>query len=238
MKAFILAAGHGTRLKPLTDIIPKCLVPIRGIPMLQIWLEICSRAGIDEVFLNLHAHAEVARAAVPQFQGGPRLVLSEEPTLLGSAGTLRKNRDWVAEEKQFWVFYSDVLTTLDLEKMMEFHRSGSAAATIGVCRVADPWRCGIVEFDERNKVLGFTEKPKNPKGNWAFSGVMIATPELLDAIPEEMPCDLGFHVLPRLIGRMCAYPISEYLLDIGTMKNYQEAQDQWPGLAAPIGAGR
>src|SRR5690349_7850655 len=118
MKAFILAAGHGTRLRPMTNNIPKCLVPIRGTPMLEIWLEICFRAGIDEVFLNLHAHADVARSAVNRFKQGPKVVLSEEQTLLGSAGTLRENRDWVSEEEQFWVFYGDVLTNLDLQKML------------------------------------------------------------------------------------------------------------------------
>lgn len=236
MKAFILAAGHGTRLRPITNNIPKCLVPIRGMPMLEIWLEICFRAGIDEVFLNLHAHADVARSAVNRFKHGPKVVLSEEQTLLGSAGTLRENRDWVSEEEQFWVFYGDVLTNLDLQKMLAFHEARPLSATIGVYRVSDPWRCGIVEFDEDHRVLDFTEKPDSPKGNWAFSGVMIGTAELLDAIPEDLPCDLGFHVLPRLVGQMRAYPISEYLLDIGTMKNYQEAQAQWPGLTAEAGA--
>lgn len=235
MKAFILAAGHGTRLSPLTDRIPKCLVSIRGTPMLEIWLEICDRAGINEVFLNLHAHADVARSAVRRFKHGSKVVLSEEQILLGSAGTLRSNRDWVAGENEFWVFYADVLTTVDLQRMLAFHRSEPATATIGVYRVSDPRRCGIVDFDENKKVLDFTEKPQNPKGNWAFSGVMVATPELLDAIPEDVPCDLGFHVLPRLIGRMRAYPISEYLLDVGTMTNYEQAQTQWPGLTAVIG---
>ena len=150
MKAFVLAAGHGTRLKPLTDHMPKCLVPIRGIPMLEIWLEICHRAGIGEVFLNLHAHAEVTRSAVSQFRLGSKVVISEEHILLGSAGTLRQNRDWVAGEKEFWVFYADVLTTVDLTRMLAFHRSQPAAATIGVYRVSDPRRCGIVDFDQSN----------------------------------------------------------------------------------------
>ena len=235
MKAFILAAGHGTRLRPITNRMPKCLVPIRGISMLEIWLEICHRAGINEVFLNLHAHADVARSAVRRFNHGPKVVLSEEQILLGSAGTLRRNRDWVAGEKDFWIFYADVLTTVDLPRMWMFHRSQPASATIGVYRVSDPSRCGIVDFDHHNTVLEFAEKPQKPKGNWAFSGITVATPELLDAIPEHVPCDLGFHVLPKLVGRMRAYPISEYLLDVGTMTNYEQAQTQWPGLTAESG---
>lgn len=79
-------------------------------------------------------------------------------------------------------------------------------------------------------IQGFVEKPAVPIGNLAFAGVMIATPELLNVIPDESPADLGFHVLPRLVGRMLAYPIRSYVMDIGTVENYQTAQQTWPGL--------
>jgi mannose-1-phosphate guanylyltransferase len=230
MKAFILAAGHGTRLKPLTDTIPKCLVPIRGVPMLDIWLEMCARAGVEEIFLNLHAHADVVRAAIDRRVGGPKVILSEERQLLGSAGTLMENRDWIGGEKEFWVFYADVLTNLDLTRMLEFHRSYNEAATIGVYRVPDPKRCGIAVFDGEYRIRDFVEKPQHPASDWAFSGVLIGTQELLNTIPKDTPSDIGFHVLPKLVGRMRAYPIAEYLIDIGTMDNYKAAQSEWPGL--------
>ncbi len=121
VKAFLLAAGHGTRLRPLTDNMPKCMVPIRGRAMLDIWLEICEQAGIDEVLINLHAHSEPVRAALRQSKRGVRVHLSEEPVLLGSAGTLVCNRDWVATEEYFWVLYADVLTNANLNEMLRFH---------------------------------------------------------------------------------------------------------------------
>jgi mannose-1-phosphate guanylyltransferase len=232
MKAFLLAAGHGTRLRPITDTIPKCLVPIRGVPMLDIWLDVCRRAGIDELFVNLHAKADIVRAALHQRSDGPKVQLSEESVLLGSAGTLRSNRDWIASEREFWVLYADVLTTFDLAAMLALHRRGRPAATIGLYRVKDPARCGVVQFDEDKVVREFVEKPSLPKSDWAFSGLLIGTPELLDAIPSKCPVDLGFDVLPKLVGRMLAYPISDYLLDIGTMENYQASQDTWPGLSS------
>jgi mannose-1-phosphate guanylyltransferase len=200
--------------------------------MLEIWLELCGRAGIDEVFINLHAHSDVVRATIGQHQNGVKVVFCEEQDLLGSAGTLLANRDWVAGEPEFWVFYADVLTNLDLTRMLVFHRARRPVATIGVYKVADPERCGITLVDEHFVVREFTEKPANPRSDLAFSGVLIATPELLGAIPTDIPADLGFHVLPRLVGRMLAYPISEYLLDIGTMENYTAAQSTWPGLSA------
>lgn len=231
MKAFLLAAGHGTRLHPLTDNFPKCLVPIRGVPLLSIWLQLCHRAAITDVFVNLNAHVAAVRNVLSHSQNGLRLRLSEEQVLLGSAGTLRANRDWVASDPEFWVLYSDVLTTFNLSKMMDFHRSRRPAATIGLYQVKDPSHCGVVLFDNQGVVRGFEEKPAHPKSNWVFSGLLIATPELLDAIPPQSPVDLGFHVLPKLAGRMLVYPISDYLLDIGTMEHYRIAQATWPGIS-------
>ena len=232
MKAFLLAAGHGTRLRPLTDTLPKCLVPIQGVPLLDIWLEVCRRAGISDLFVNLNAHADAVRMALSNHKNGLKIRLSEEQVLLGSAGTLRANREWLASEPEFWVLYSDVLTTFDLTKIMDFHRRTRPAATIGLYQVKDPSRCGVVLFDDKKVVHDFEEKPVHPKGNWVFSGLLIATPELLDTIPSESPVDLGFNVLPRLAGRMLAYPIADYLVDIGTMENYCLAQTTWPGLSS------
>ncbi len=232
MKAFLLAAGHGTRLRPLTDKIPKCLVSIQGVPMLEIWLEVCRRAGIDEVLINVHAHVDVVRKALSQHKNGLKVHVSEEPILLGSAGTLLVNRDWVSSEPYFWVLYADVLTNANLTPMVHLHKSRWPAATIGLYKVKDPSRCGIVSFDNQFVVREFIEKPAHPKSSWAFSGLMIATPELLDAVPQKPLVDLGFDVLPRLAGRMLAYPIEEYLLDIGTVENYERAQASWPGLSS------
>lgn len=232
MKAFLLAAGQGTRLRPITDTIPKCLVPICGTPMLRIWMDICRNAGIDEVMVNLHTHANSVRNWLKANGNGLRVRLAEEPTLLGSAGTLLANRDWVASDSSFWILYADVLTTTSLSRMRDVHLVHRPAATLGLYQVSDPTRCGIVSFDDNMIVREFEEKPAHPKSKWAFSGLMIGTPELLNHIPPRFPVDLGFDVLPRLVGQMLAYPISDYLLDIGTLDNYRQAQNSWPGLAA------
>ncbi len=231
MKAFLLAAGHGTRLRPITDTLPKCLVPIRGTPLLSIWLDLCKQFGIDEVLINVHAHGSMVREFLRQNTNGPQVRLIEESQLLGSAGTLRSNRDWVASEELFWVFYADVLCRPDLGGMLQLHGQRKPAATLGVYEVADPSRCGIVSTDGEGVIRQFVEKPTTPVGNLAFSGVMIGTPEMLDLIPDEIPADIGFHVLPRLTGRMLAFTIHDYLIDIGTMENYLIAQETWSGLS-------
>ncbi len=230
MKAFLLAAGHGTRLRPLTDHQPKCLLPIKGTPMLEIWLEQCRRVGIHEVLVNIHSHAAQVRDFLKEHGNGIRVNVVEEPALLGSAGTLRANAKWVAEEELFWVFYADVLTITNLQSMLASHVMKRPAATLGVYRVANPQRCGIVKLGKDDVVEEFVEKPSRPASNLAFSGLMVATAEVLAAIPAREPCDIGFDLLPRLSGSMVAHRISDYLVDIGTPETYQHAQETWPGL--------
>src|SRR5207302_4689070 len=121
MKAFLLAAGHGTRLRPLTDSIPKCLVPIRGVPLLQIWMDLCRRNGITEVLINVHAHSAVVRNVLQQHSSDLKVTVSEEAVLLGSAGTLLANRQRVGSDREFWVFYADVLTTASLRGVLDIH---------------------------------------------------------------------------------------------------------------------
>jgi len=228
MKAFLLAGGLGTRLRPLTDSTPKCLLPVQGTPLLQIWFDICRQFGIDEVLINVHSHGDTVRRFIDEHKESLAVRLFEEPALLGSAGTILANREWVKKERSFWVFYADILTTVNLNQMLSFHKSRDQIATIGVHEVSDPSRCGIVQVDERGMVRDFVEKPKVPVGNLAFSGLMLANPPLLDVIPGTSPVDLGFHVLPQIVGRMAAYRIPDFLIDIGTLESYRAAQEIWP----------
>jgi mannose-1-phosphate guanylyltransferase len=198
--------------------------------MLSIWLQLCKHFGIEEVLINVNAHAASVCEFLRRETHGPRVRVVVEEQLLGSAGTLRANRDWVIADECFWVFYADVLNRADLGGMLQMHRKRKPAATLGVYDVPDPQRCGIVMADSDGVIQQFVEKPEHPAGNLAFSGLMIATPEVLDVIPAVIPADIGFDVLPQLAGRMMAYPIRDYLLDIGTMENYQKAQATWPGL--------
>src|SRR5579864_1362759 len=228
-KAFLLAAGAGTRLHPLTHGIPKCLLPIRGTPLLQIWLELCHAAGIEEVLVNIHAHTQQVRDFAARQRSGVRMAIVEERELLGSAGTLAENREFVHGQEAFFVLYADVLTNVDLREMLAFHRRGNMPATLGIYQVPDPQRCGIVSLNRNGIIERFEEKPARPESNWAFSGVMVAHPEALDRIRSRRPADIGFDLLPQMAGSMAAYKITRYLLDIGTPENYAAAQSSWPG---------
>src|SRR5438309_739054 len=103
MKAFLLAAGHGMRLRPITNTIPKCMVPIRGEPLLQIWLDLCASFGIDDVLINVNAHKEIICNFLESTPKSIRVTVSHEEVLLGSAGTLRAHRNWIGSDPLFWV---------------------------------------------------------------------------------------------------------------------------------------
>jgi mannose-1-phosphate guanylyltransferase len=228
MKAFLLAGGHGTRLRPITDTVPKCLVPIRGTPLLSIWLDLCMRSGITDVLLNLHAHAQTIEQYVNELHSPVNVRVVHEDQLLGSAGTLAANRAWVESDPAFWILYSDVLTTTSLKRMSEFHSHHGALATLGLYQVPDPSRCGVAITDSSGVIIAFEEKPQFPSSNWVFSGLMVASRGIFDLIPPSVPADIAFHLVPRMLGRMMAYPIRDYLLDIGTISNYARAQITWP----------
>jgi mannose-1-phosphate guanylyltransferase len=230
MKAFLLAAGNGTRLRPLTDTMPKCLLPIRQAPLLQIWLQNCERSGIDEVILNAHAHVEKVREFVRGQKSKVKVHLVEEPVLLGSAGTLAECSRFVRDEETFLILYADVLTSVALADFAAFHRKKGKLASIGIHRVPDPTRCGVVGLDSLGIVTSFTEKPAFPESNWVFSGIMAANHDVLALLPGSRPADIGFHLLPKLTGEMAAFEISDYLVDVGTLESYTAAQTSWPGL--------
>jgi mannose-1-phosphate guanylyltransferase len=229
LKAFLLAGGHGTRLRPLTDSVPKCLVPIRGRPLLDIWLDLCAGSGITDVLINLHAHSRAIERHLQRSNSPVNVRVVHEDRLLGSAGTLAANRDWVGSDPAFWILYSDVLTNTNLRRMSEFHIRHGHIATLGLYQVPDPSRCGVAITNDAGVIVEFEEKPQTPRSNWVFSGLMVASPLLFDLIPPCVPADLAFHVLPHLLGKMLAYQIEDYLLDIGTLPNYQKAQITWPG---------
>jgi len=231
MKAFLLAAGIGSRLRPITDTIPKCMVAIDSRPLLDIWLDAFDRAGVDEVLVNLHHLPDVvrghlgARARAGQL---PTVHTSFEPELLGSAGTLVVNRDWLDGEEMFLVCNADNLTDFDLGSLIEAHQAHGVIATLTVFRSERPSAGGVVELGEEDIVMGFQEKPSNPVSDLVNAGMYAFHPGVLDEIGGAPPCDIGYDLLPRLVGRARAIPVEGYFRDIGTVHAYQRAQQEWP----------
>ena len=228
MKAFLLAAGVGSRLRPITDTTPKCMVAIDDRPLLDIWLDAFDRAGVTEVLVNLHHLPHVVRQHIAGRTGSPAVRLVFEPDLLGSAGTLLANRDWVAGEESFLVCNADNLTDFDLRSLVEAHEDHDAIATLTVFHSDRPWTGGVVETDGAGRVIGFTEKPAEPVSDLVNAGMYAFRPQVLDEIDGAPPRDIGFDLLPRLVGRARAVRVDGYFRDIGTVDAYQRARQEWP----------
>jgi mannose-1-phosphate guanylyltransferase len=233
VKAFLLAAGVGSRLRPITDTIPKCMVPIDGKPMLDIWLDSLNRAGVDEVLVNLHYLPHVVRRHLDERTGPPAVRTFFEPELLGSAGTLAANRAWVAADEMFLACYADNLTDFDLRFLVQTHRERGMAATLTVFHSERPSAGGVVELDGSDTVIGFTEKPHNPVSDLVNAGMYAFHPGVLDEI-DDSPRDIGYDLLPRLLGRATAIPVDGYFRDVGTIEAYHRAQQEWPARAQRV----
>lgn len=212
----------------MTDRIPKCLVPVNGEPLLERWLRELLRIGVLDVLVNTHHLPEAVRVHVA---GRPadrlRVRLEHEPELLGSAGTVRTHRDFVAGEEAFFVVYADNLTDIQLDGMLAFHRQRCSEFTMGLFETTEPTECGIATLDDRHRVVAFEEKPANPQGNLANAGLYIAGPAVLDVIPDGRPADFGRDVLPRLVGRMNGYVIRGFFRDLGTPGRLARARQDW-----------
>ena len=235
VKAFLLVAGRGERLKPLTDTIPKCLLPINGRPLLEIWLEHLARSGIEDVLINSHWLHEMVEDFVTNWSASHRkmrITLFHEPVLLGSAGTLLANRQW-AGEGPFFIIYGDNLTNFDLQKMLGFHLEGGQPLTLRVYKGADPQRAGIVSVNNKGVVTAFEEKPQKPKSVLGAGGIYVTDRRIFDffpgpkASPPDGVLDLSYHILPGMVGAMQAYESGEFSMDIGTPSSYEKAQTEW-----------
>ncbi len=232
MKAFLLAAGIGSRLRPITDTTPKCMLTIGGRPLLDIWLDKLCRAGVDEVLVNLHHLPDVVRRHVAARATPPDVRMFFEPELLGSAGTLAANREWVDGEDFFLACNVDNLTDFDVRSLADAHRQGGAIATLTAFHSPNPSAGGVLGIDACGWITEFTEKPSNPVSDLTNAGMYAFHPSVLGEIDGLPPMDIGYDLLPRLVGRARAVLVEGYFRDIGTADAYRRAREEWPARAS------
>lgn len=226
MKALLLAAGLGTRLRPLTDTVPKCLVPINGRPLLGYWLQMLSDAGVGPLLVNLHYFADIVQKYLHTSEFTQNISIVYEEKLLGTAGTLLKNRPFFNNEPVMLV-HADNLSKFDVNAFMQTHykRPVECEITMMTFNTPTPESCGIVELDERGIVQAFHEKVENPPGNLANGAVYIIEPsvfEFLEKINKE-EIDFSTEVLPAYLGRIITFNNDIYHRDIGTIESYEAA---------------
>jgi histidinol-phosphate phosphatase family protein len=231
-QALLLAAGLGTRLRPLTDTVPKCLVPIDGRPLLDIWVECLIEAAINEARINTHALADAVRAYIEHVNARSklRLIQSHEPVLLGSAGTITANADLADRAQEIVIIYADNLSDIDLRPLLSFHRQHGDPLTMVLFQAPNPRACGIADMDAESRIVSFVEKPDEPASNLANAGLYVLSAAAYREIAEMKAFDIGFDVLPKFVGRMRGWVWGGYYLDIGT----REALDRACGESALV----
>ena len=226
MRAILLAAGFGTRLRPLTNTMPKCLVPIHGQPLLGIWLERLTQAGIGPFLVNTHYLADQVEQFIATSPYRDQVTLVHEPTLLGTAGTLMANLDFFQGEDGLLI-HADNYCLADFREFMEAHsqRPPQCLITIMAFRTPTPSSCGILELDDQGVVVGFHEKVANPPGNLASAAVYLLSAEFLALAASElrMVADFSTEVIPKLMGRMFTYEVTAPFIDVGSPKAYEQA---------------
>lgn len=228
MRALLLAAGLGTRLKPLTDTTPKCLVLIKGQPLLGIWLERLTHAGISRFLINTHYLASQVEEFIDQSPYRDKVTLKNEPNLQGTAGTLIANLAFFQDEDGLLI-HADNYCLADFSAFQQAHRNRppECLITMMTFRTSDPSSCGIVELDSRGVVIGFHEKVSAPPGNLANGAVYIISADLFKKLGRELNNvkDFSTDVLNRFVGYIYSYETSEMFLDIGTPATYEQANN-------------
>jgi NDP-sugar pyrophosphorylase family protein len=222
MKAMVMAAGLGTRLRPLTDFLPKPMMPVANRPVLHHLLNLLRRHDVTEVGINLHAYPEMIQR---YFGDGAALDMSilwsEEPDLLGTAGGTKKLQDYWGDET-ILITSGDGLHDVDLTALLGHHQRTGALATLTVKPVPDPSSYGVVILDRDTRVRGFQEKPRRDeaRSDLANCGIYVIEPQLLERIPPGTFYDFGEDVWPNLVAageEVYAYTTMAYWNDVGDL---------------------
>ncbi len=227
-KAMILAAGLGTRLRPLTDLISKPMAPIVNRPVMEHIVRLLARHGFTDIVCNLHWYPDEIRN---YFGDGSRwgvdIVYSYEKELLGTAGGVKNVQDFF-ENNTFLVISGDALTDIDLKDALKFHKKNEGIATMVLTEVSDTSQYGVVIIDENNQIKGFQEKPLSgeAESNLANSGIYFFEPDIFNYMPPGGKfCDFGKNIFPYLLDKdvkYYGYQHRQYWNDVGSLDEYQQ----------------
>lgn len=231
MKAILLSAGYGTRLRPLTDSLPKCLLPINGKPLLFHWLDLLEKENVTDVLVTTHHLAEKVENSIKERKNKINISFIYEPELLGSAGAIFANKEYFKKEENFLLIYSDNLTNESLTDIIEFHKKRNSIFTTFVYETDKPKEKGIFEYDiNTGKVISFEEKPLYPKSNYANAGIGVLNKKIFDYYSNVVPLDFGKNIMPLITDKMYIMKTNKFIIDIGSIEDYKKAQKIWEKL--------
>ena len=228
MRAVVLVGGYGTRLRPLTDSIPKSMLPVAHVPLIARLIGGLERGGVDAVTLALGFRAEPFVEAFPGGRcGGVAIDYAVEPEPLDTAGAIRFAADRAGLDDTFVVANGDVLTDLDVGALVAAHRTTGADATIHLTAVDDPSAFGVADLAATGRVLAFIEKPSpgSEPSNLINAGTYVFEPGVLELIEPGRPVSVERDTFPRLVaaGRMHAVATDDYWIDAGRPELFLQA---------------
>lgn len=224
MKAVVLVGGEGTRLRPLTETVPKPLIPFMNRPFLHHVLDQLAAHGVHEAILSSPYLEEGFRGFLKSRRGDPAVTWITEEQPLGTSGAVAGARDLLDET--FFVLNGDILTDLDLTALLKFHRARDALGTIALTRVSDARPYGLVETDADGRVVAFREKPADPVPGTVNAGTYVLEPRALAGVPLGMMVSIERETFPNLIengDRLFAFVADDYWRDLGTPEAYLQA---------------
>jgi mannose-1-phosphate guanylyltransferase len=229
MKALLLAAGFGTRLRPLTETIPKCLVSVKGKPLMSYWFDLLFEADIERILVNTHYLPEAVQNYVSDSKWATQVDLVHEDPILGTGGTVLTNSGWF-EDRPFMVAHADNLTKFRVSDFLKRHadRPSGCLITMMTFDTDAPQNCGIVE-ERDGVVIAFHEKSSNPPGTRANAAVYIFEPEIIAFLTSlnKTIIDLSTEVIPHFLGRICTFHNNQYHRDIGNLESLALAEREF-----------
>ncbi len=227
MQAVVLVGGFGTRLRPLTNTIPKQLLEVAGIPMIERVLAQLGAHGVERAVLSMGYLPDPFIDAYPDRRvAGVELSFAVEPEPFDTAGAIKFAATAAGVSETFLAVNGDVLTDLDVGALIAAHRERGAEATVHLTPVEDPRRFGVIVTDERGRVTEWVEKPEGePPSHDINAGTYVLEPEVLDRIPAERSVSIERVVFPELLaeGRLYGWVDESYWLDAGTPAAYLTA---------------
>jgi NDP-sugar pyrophosphorylase family protein len=232
MKALILSAGLGTRLRPLTNKVPKVMIKVGGKPILWYHVQLLKKYGIKDIWINLHHLPDV----ITNYFGdgskfGVKISYSYEKELLGTSGALRNPASGIEEafrKGTFIVAYGDILPNFNYKRLIDFHIKRKSIWTEGTHSSPEPWTKGVIDTDQSGRIIKFVEKgpKKELVSDQVRAGVIVCDPKIIDYIPEGFS-DFGLDLAPKILKLglpMYAIDTKAYSKDIGTIDRLRKAR--------------
>jgi mannose-1-phosphate guanylyltransferase len=224
MKALLLSAGRGRRFRPLTEFLPKCLVPVNGYPLIHCWLAELANAGVKDIIINLYTHHELVKNVVESSQYRDLVSFSVEDKLLGTAGTLKQNAHLFADDPVLFI-HTDNLSHYDFREFMDAYKiCENKGILMMTYKTKTPQDCSVVESDLIGKLISYHRKEDNPPRDEADAQVYVLSPDVVNFCKQQEVFNFSTDVNPEFLDQTFTWKNIDFHQDLGTPYNYLDAQ--------------